>query len=69
MGGSGRGRQHEKKRGQGQEYGGAEGLFAGIGLLVLPFVILYILVKVLPPWDEARAVRELSDPAGTDAAR
>jgi hypothetical protein len=34
--------------------GGAEGLLASIGLLVLPFVILYVLTKLLPPWDEAR---------------
>jgi predicted membrane protein len=37
------------------ELGGAEGLFSAIGLLILPFVILFVLVKVLPPWDEARA--------------
>ena len=29
---------------------GVEGLFVGIFLLVLPLIILYILVKVLPPW-------------------
>lgn len=36
------------------QLGGIEGLFTSIGLLLLPFVILYILVKVLPPWEEAR---------------
>ena len=36
------------------ELGGLEGLFTGIGLLILPFVILYVLVKILPPWDDAR---------------
>jgi Ni/Fe-hydrogenase subunit HybB-like protein len=36
------------------QVGGAEGVFTGIGLLVLPFLILYVLVKLLPPWDEAR---------------
>lgn len=36
------------------ELGGIEGLFTCIGLLILPFVILYILIKVLPPWEEAR---------------
>jgi Ni/Fe-hydrogenase subunit HybB-like protein len=36
------------------ELGGMEGLFTAIGLLVLPFVILFILVKLLPPWEEAR---------------
>jgi Ni/Fe-hydrogenase subunit HybB-like protein len=36
------------------ELGGAEGLFTGLGLLVLPFVILYVLVKLLPPWEESK---------------
>lgn len=31
---------------------GIEGLLTAIGLLVLPFVILFILVKILPPWIE-----------------
>ena len=34
--------------------GGVEGLLVSIGFLVLPFVILYILIKVLPPWEESR---------------
>jgi Ni/Fe-hydrogenase subunit HybB-like protein len=34
--------------------GGAEGLLVGIALLALPFVILWILLKVLPPWEESR---------------
>jgi len=37
------------------EIGGVEGLLTGIALLVLPFVILYVLVKLLPPWEESRA--------------
>jgi Ni/Fe-hydrogenase subunit HybB-like protein len=36
------------------EYGGVEGLFSSIGFLILPFIILWILVKILPPWEEAR---------------
>jgi len=32
---------------------GIEGLFTAMGLLILPFIILYILVKILPPWIEA----------------
>ncbi len=36
------------------ELGGIEGLFTSIGLLILPFVILYVLVKLLPPWEEDR---------------
>ena len=34
---------------------GLEGLFTSAGLLLLPFVILYILVRVLPPWPDAEA--------------
>ncbi len=34
---------------------GIEGLLVAMGLLVLPFVFLWILVKVLPPWPEAEA--------------
>jgi Ni/Fe-hydrogenase subunit HybB-like protein len=40
-----------------QDLGGAEGLLVGIGLLVLPFLILYVLIKLFPPWDEARTTR------------
>jgi len=36
------------------ELGGMEGLLTGIGFLILPFLLLYVLVKILPPWDEAR---------------
>ena len=34
---------------------GLEGLLTSIGLLILPILILYILFKILPPWDEARS--------------
>ncbi len=34
---------------------GLEGLLVSLGLLLLPFIILYILFYVLPPWEEARA--------------
>jgi len=33
---------------------GMEGFFVSLLLLVAPFVLLYIFVKVLPPWKEAR---------------
>jgi len=36
------------------ELGGPEGLLVGIGMLLLPFLILWVLVKVLPPWEESR---------------
>ena len=35
---------------------GLEGLLTSIGLLLLPILILYILFKILPPWDEARSI-------------
>ncbi|MFQ6070304.1 MAG: NrfD/PsrC family molybdoenzyme membrane anchor subunit, partial [Candidatus Aminicenantales bacterium] len=35
--------------------GGVEGLLVSLGFLILPFIILYILVKILPPWEESRA--------------
>jgi predicted membrane protein len=34
---------------------GMEGLFVAIALLVLPFLILWALIKILPPWDEAES--------------
>jgi predicted membrane protein len=39
--------------------GGLEGLLVSLAFLILPFVILYILFKVLPPWGET----------GTDATK
>jgi Ni/Fe-hydrogenase subunit HybB-like protein len=33
---------------------GIEGLITSIILLLLPFLILFILIKVLPPWNESR---------------
>ena len=37
------------------ELGGIEGLFTAVGLLVLPFLVLWALVKILPPWTEERS--------------
>ncbi len=34
---------------------GQEGLFTSVVLLLLPFVLLYIFAKVLPPWNDAQA--------------
>jgi Ni/Fe-hydrogenase subunit HybB-like protein len=48
------------------QLGGAEGLLTSLGLLILPFLILYLLVKILPPWEEAR--REQL-PGAADASR
>jgi len=33
---------------------GLEGFFASVIVFCLPFVLLYILTKILPPWEEAR---------------
>jgi len=44
------------------EMGGIEGLFTCIALLALPFVILYVLLKILPPWPEAMAKPEPETP-------
>ncbi len=33
---------------------GLEGFFAAVVIFCLPFIILYILTKILPPWEEAR---------------
>jgi predicted membrane protein len=33
-----------------------EGLLTAIVLMLLPFAILWILVKLLPPWPDARAI-------------
>ena len=35
---------------------GLEGLLVSIALLILPLIILYILFKFLPPWEESKAV-------------
>jgi Ni/Fe-hydrogenase subunit HybB-like protein len=37
------------------QLGGIEGLFTGLGLLILPFVLLWILIKILPPWEKQEA--------------
>ncbi|MBI2832987.1 MAG: polysulfide reductase NrfD [Acidobacteria bacterium] len=34
---------------------GPEGFFMAAGLLLLPLVILYVLIRILPPWPEAAA--------------
>ena len=34
--------------------GGLEGVLMSLALLVLPFLILLLLIKILPPWEEAR---------------
>jgi Ni/Fe-hydrogenase subunit HybB-like protein len=34
------------------EFATREGLLPAIGLLILPFVLLYLLVRVLPPWSD-----------------
>jgi hypothetical protein len=33
---------------------GLEGLLAAMTLLVLPLVLMYVLTKIIPPWEDAR---------------
>jgi predicted membrane protein len=33
-----------------------EGLLTAIALLILPFIILWVLVKLLPPWPESASL-------------
>ena len=42
--------------------GGVEGLLVSLGFLVLPFIILYILVRWLPPWEKEEAPSSLPAP-------
>ena len=43
---------------------GIEGLAMTIGLLVLPFVILWLLVKIIPPWEESAPAEPTAEPVG-----
>jgi Ni/Fe-hydrogenase subunit HybB-like protein len=43
---------------------GQEGLFTSIFLLLVPFVLLYIFVKILPPWKESAATLEPGPASG-----
>lgn len=40
------------------QIGGAEGLLMSLGFMVLPVVILYLLAKLLPPWEDAHPAEE-----------
>jgi formate-dependent nitrite reductase membrane component NrfD len=40
------------------EVGGIEGVGMAIAFLVAPFLILYVLTKILPPWDDAKPAVE-----------
>ncbi len=42
---------------------GMEGLFFTMALLLLPVVILYVLMKLLPPWIDGHAGREVPTPS------
>jgi len=43
------------------DFGGQEGLLVALVLLVLPFLILALLLKILPPWEEATTSPEPSE--------
>jgi len=36
------------------EMGGQEGLITAIGFLILPFLIFFVLIKILPPWEDEK---------------
>ncbi|MBI3682504.1 MAG: polysulfide reductase NrfD [Acidobacteria bacterium] len=40
------------------ELTGLEGFFVSAALLILPFVVLYFLIKVLPPWQEGETAAQ-----------
>ncbi len=44
------------------EIGGIEGLLASIGFLILPFLILFVLIKILPPWHDTESGQQLKIP-------
>jgi len=33
---------------------GVEGLLVSLAILALPLIILFVLTKIMPPWDKAR---------------
>jgi predicted membrane protein len=43
--------------------GGMEGLLVSFAFLILPFFILYVLAKILPPWEETPGHKTISNPA------
>jgi hypothetical protein len=43
--------------------GGTEGLLVSFAFLILPFIILYVLAKILPPWEETSGHQATSGPA------
>jgi Ni/Fe-hydrogenase subunit HybB-like protein len=44
--------------------GGVEGLLVSLVILALPFIILYILVRLFPPWEEALKGHQEGTPEG-----
>lgn len=50
------------------EFATREGLLPAVGLMVLPFVILWVLVRLLPPWPEKDSEKASDHASGTPAA-
>ncbi len=44
---------------------GVEGFFMSALLLILPFIILYVLTVVLPPWQDSEPQRETAEPVAS----
>jgi Ni/Fe-hydrogenase subunit HybB-like protein len=49
------------------ELAGPEGILSAIGFLILPFVIFYVLLRILPPWPEDEAAERPAPPAAEAA--
>jgi Ni/Fe-hydrogenase subunit HybB-like protein len=47
------------------EFLGQEGLLVAIGLLILPFLILALLIKILPPWEDVTTRPETTANTGS----
>ena len=41
------------------EFAAREGLLPAIALLILPFLILWVLLKILPPWEDGHAAEDI----------
>jgi Ni/Fe-hydrogenase subunit HybB-like protein len=46
---------------------GIEGLLVSLALMIMPFIILYVLFKVFPPWDDVRTNGVTPPPAEPEA--
>ncbi|MGZ5452385.1 MAG: hypothetical protein ACXW5U_31495, partial [Thermoanaerobaculia bacterium] len=50
------------------DFASREGLLPAILLMLLPFGILWVLIKLLPPWEEEKAAEEPVVPPEVEVA-